>query len=256
MRGKRWKSTRCRTKRKAEDERIVNGLTANHLARLFVIAAILAAALVTESGNAGESVAKEPLNLNLPGPTSKGTPEDLPDTPTTEKPYEKEQVFMVPKGVKNVALGKPVTSSVTPRAGQLSQITDGKKEATDDDAVEFKKGPQWVQVDLGASYPISAIAVWHDHRYLQVMHCVIIQVSDDAEFKTGVTTLFNNDMENLAGQGAGTNREYFETQFGKIIDGKGVNARYVRGYTKGSIGGSGESGLNAWQEMEVYALPK
>ena len=51
------------------------------------------------------------------------------------------------KGVKNVALGKPVTSSVPPRAGQLSQITDGKKEATDDDAVEFKKGPQWVQVD-------------------------------------------------------------------------------------------------------------
>jgi hypothetical protein len=234
----------------------VNGLAANHLTRLFAVAAILAAALVTESGSASDSVAKEPLHLNLPGATSKGTPEDLPDTPTTEKPYEKEQVFMVPKGVKNVALGKPVASSVPPRAGQLSQITDGKKEATDDDAVEFKKGPQWVQVDLGASYPISAIAVWHDHRYCQAMHGVILQVSDDAIFKTNVTTLFNNDMENVVGQGAGTNREYFETQFGKIIDGKNINARYVRGYTKGSTSNSGESGLNAWEEMEVYALPK
>ena len=182
----------------------------------------------------------------------KGTPEDLPEAPNIERAPEKPWVFMVPKGVENVAKGKPVTSSVAPFAGKLDQVTDGKKEATDDDAVELKKGPQWIQVDLGKSYPISAIAVWHDHRYLQVMHCVIIQVSDDADFKTGVTTLFNNDMENAAGLGAGTNREYFETRFGKVIDGKDTKARYVRGYTKGSTSGA----LNAWEEMEVYALPK
>jgi hypothetical protein len=78
-----------------------------------------------------------------------------------------------------------------------------------------------------------------------------VQVSDDPEFKTGVTTLFNNDKDNVAGQGVGTDREYFETQMGKIVDGKGVKARYVRGYTKGSTNGA----MNCWQELEVYGLP-
>ena len=38
---------------------------------------------------------------------------------------------------------------------------------------------------------------------------------------------------------------------GRIVDGKGTKARYVRGYTKGST----LSALNCWQELEVYALP-
>jgi hypothetical protein len=195
---------------------------------------------------------KEPLALTLPSPTLKGTPEDLPKSATIDPIPDKPPVFLVPKGVKNLALGKTVTSSVPPYPGDsLSQITDGKKEAIDSDSVEFKKGVQWVQVDLGASYPIYAIAMWHDHRYVQVMHDVIVQVSDDPEFKTGVTTLFNNDKDNVAGQGVGTDREYFETQMGKIIDGKGVKARYVRGYTKGSTNGA----MNCWQELEVYGLP-
>jgi hypothetical protein len=193
---------------------------------------------------------KEPLVLKLPSPTLKGTPEDLPKGPNIEQPPDKPPIFMVPKGVKNVALGKPVTSSVPPFNGELIQVTDGKKEPIDSDAVEFKKGPQWVQVDLGEPYAIYAIAMWHDNRYIQVMHDVIVQVSNDPEFKTGVETLFNNDLANVAGQGIGKDREYFETQMGKIVDGKGVKARYVRGYTKGSSSGA----LNAWQEIEVYAL--
>lgn len=198
-----------------------------------------------------DDAGKQPLNLKLPDATLKGTPEDLPKAPNIEPPPDKASKFMVPKGVENVALGKPVTSSVAPYTGELTQITDGKKNPEDADAVEFKKGVQWVQVDLGKPYDIYAIAMWHDHRYIQVMRCVVVQVSDDPEFKTGVTTLFNNDKENLAGQGAGKDREYFETRFGKIVDGKGTKARYVRGYTKGSSQGA----MNAWQEIEVYALP-
>jgi hypothetical protein len=213
--------------------------------------ASLSLALLTPARSFSADAAKVPLALDLPAPTLKGTPEDKPDAPNIDPIPKKAAVFMVPKGVKNVALGKPVTSSVTPFTGELTQITDGKKEAADTDAVEFKKGPQWVQVDLGASYPLYAIAIWHDHRYLQVMKAVVVQVSNDPEFKTGVTTLFNNDAENLASQGAGTDREYFETNFGKIIDAKGVKARYIRGYTKGGS----LSALNAWQEIEAYALP-
>jgi hypothetical protein len=214
-------------------------------------AALVATAQFTPVQSFAADGSKEPLALKLPEATLKGTPEDLPSAPNIEKPPDKATTFMVPKGVKNVALGKPVTSSTAPYSGDLSQITDGKKEPVDTDAVEFKKGVQWVQVDLGQPYDIYAVALWHDHRYIQVMKCVVVEVSDDPEFKTGVKTLFNDDKENVAGQGAGKDREYFETRFGKIIDGKGVKARYVRGYTKGSSQGA----MNAWQEIEVYALP-
>lgn len=193
-----------------------------------------------------------PLALKLPGPTMKGTPTDLPAGPRIEPLSDKPKpAFMVPQGVKNVAAGQPVTSSIKPFNGELSQITDGKKDPSDDDAVEFKRGPQWVQVDLGRSYHIEAIAIWHDHRCIQAMHGVIVQISDDPEFKSGVTTLFNNDADNSAGQGVGTDREYFETNQGRIIAGKGASARYVRGYTRGST----LTALNCWEEMEVYALP-
>src|SRR5947207_3154934 len=121
----------------------------------------------------------EPLELRLPAPTLKGTPEDLPVGANVEPLSDKPRPpFPVPKGGKNVAAGKPVTSSVKPCSGELSQITDGKKEAFDDDAVEMKKGKQWVQVDLGENFVIYAIASWHDHRYIQVMHDVILQVSN------------------------------------------------------------------------------
>jgi hypothetical protein len=210
------------------------------------------AACFTSSVRAQDAKATEPLKLNLPEHTLKGTPEDLPVGPNIEPPSDKAPVpLQVPKGVVNVAAGKPVTSSVAPFLGDLKQITDGKKEPLDDDAVEFKKGTQWVQVDLGESYAIHAIAMWHDHRYVQAMHDVVVQVSDDPEFKTGVTTLYNNDTDNSSGLGVGTDREYFELQFGRVVVGKGAKARYVRGYTKGGS----LSALNCWQEIEVYALP-
>jgi hypothetical protein len=192
------------------------------------------------------------LALELPSHTLKGTPEDLPAGPNIDPPSDDPPTpLQVPKGVKNVALKKPVTSSVKPYTGDLAQLTDGKKEPSDDDAVEFKKGTQWVQVDLGESFTIYAIALWHDHRYVQLMHDVIVLVSDDPEFKSGVTTVFNNDTDNSSGLGVGTDREYFENHFGKAVAVKGVKARYVRGYTKGGSLGV----VNCWQEIEVYALP-
>ncbi len=194
----------------------------------------------------------EPLALNLPLHTLKGTPADLPVGPNIEPPSDKAPPpVLVPKGVKNVAVRKPVTSSVRPFLGELHQITDEKKEAFDDDCVEMKKGVQWVQVDLGEPFAIQAIAMWHDHRYVQSTRDVVLQVSDDPEFKSGVTTLYNNDTDNSSGLGVGTDREYFEMEFGRVVVCKGVKARYVRGYTRGSS----QTALNCWQEIEVYALP-
>jgi len=209
-------------------------------------------ALFCTTSPAQDTKSTVPLALKLPDHTLKGTPEDLPVGPNIEPPSDKPPTpLQVPKGVVNVAAGKPVTSSVPPFLGELNQITDGKKEAFDDDAVEFKKGTQWVQVDLGQSLAIYAIAMWHDHRYVQAMRDVIVQVSDDPEFKSGVTTLYNNDTDNSSKLGVGTDREYFEMQFGRVAAGKGVKARYVRGYTNGGS----VSALNCWQELEVYALP-
>lgn len=196
--------------------------------------------------------AKEVLRLSLPAPTLKGTPEDLPLGPNIDPLSDKPRPpFMVTKGVQNVALGKPVTSSVKPFSGELNQITDGKKEAFDYDAVEMRRGTQWIQVDLGEVYEIHAIVMWHDHRYIQVMHDVILQVSNDPEFQKDVITVFNNDVDNSSGLGVGTDREYFETHEGKIVEVKGVKGRYVRGYTRGGT----LSALNCWQEIEIYALP-
>lgn len=214
--------------------------------------ALLLLALTCGGRIAAAEIAKIPLPLNLPAPTLKGTPGDLPSGPNIEPlPGKPRTPFMVAPGTTNVAFGKAVSSSIRPFSGELTQLTDGLKEAYDHDAVEFKRGSQWVQLDLGTSYEIQAIVLWHDHRYIQAMHDVIVQVSNDPEFKSNVTTLFNNDMDNSSHQGVGADREYFETAEGKLLDTKGVKARYVRSCAMGSSSGS----LNCWQELEVYALP-
>lgn len=193
-----------------------------------------------------------PLVLKLPAHTAKGTPEDLPTGPNIDPPPKTAPApLQVPPGVENVALHKPVTSSVAPYSGELTQVTDGKREPFDEDVVEFKKGTQWVQVDLGQDYAIYAVAMWHDHRVLQAFHDVIVQVSDDPQFKNGVTTVFNNDTDDSSKLGVGADREYFELEYGRVVPVKGAKARYVRASTKGSS----LSAINCWQELEVYGLP-
>ena len=194
-----------------------------------------------------------PLPLELPPAGYLGTPKNMPPDTTAEKPTGKPRPpFLAPKGVKNVALGKPVTSSdPSPITGELKQITDGKKDAFDENVVLLRKRTQWVQIDLQEAYAIHVILIWHEHKMPVVYRDVIVKVSDDPEFKTGVQTVFNNDQDNSSEQGVGTDREYFEGYEGKLIDAKGVKARYVRCYTKGST----DNALNAYTEVEVYALP-
>ena len=194
-----------------------------------------------------------PLPVQLPEAGYEGTPKDMPPDTTAEKPTGKPRPpFMAPKGVVNVALGKPVTSSDTsPISGDLKQITDGKKQAWDENVVLLRKRTQWVQIDLGGEFEVYAILVWHEHKTPVVYRDVIIQVSDDPEFKTAVQTLFNNDQDNSSGLGVGTDREYFENYEGKLIDGKGTKARYVRCYSKGNT----DHALNGYVEIEVFGLP-
>jgi hypothetical protein len=205
---------------------------------------------------AQKSGAMAPLPLVLPPPTLKGTPQNLP-TNTTALPFTDKPPapFYAPKGVQNIALGKPVTgSNPNPIQGELQQITDGKKQAFEENVVTLRRGLQWVQIDLQGEYNLYAIVLWHDFTTAVVYRDVIVQVSDDPEFETGVHTLFNNDQSNRSGLGAGTDREYFEnplTGEGKLVDAKGIKARYLRCYSHGST----DNALNTYIEVEAFGLP-
>jgi hypothetical protein len=197
-----------------------------------------------------------PLPLVLPAPALKGTPQNLPTNTTALPPTDKKpEAFMAPPGVKNVALGKPVTSShPTPVTGDLQQITDGQKQASPDTIVSLPRGSQWVQIDLQGEYKLYAIALWHDFTVAAVYREVVVQISDDPEFETGVRTLFNTDQANRSGLGVGTDREYFEnpsTGEGKIVDAKGIKARYIRCYSHGST----DNAFNTYIEIEAWGLP-
>src|SRR4051812_42958564 len=113
-----------------------------------------------------------PLPLQLPQPTLKGTPDDLPTGPGIEPLSDKPRPpFMAPAGTKNMALNKKVIlSDKNPISGKPELITDGQKEAFDDQVVEMHKNSQYAQIDLGEPVTIYAVAIWHDHRWLQVFH--------------------------------------------------------------------------------------
>lgn len=194
-----------------------------------------------------------PLPLKLPIPAFMGTPTDIPLGEHIEKPSDKPRPpFLAPKGVQNLALGKKVTSSdKSPITGSLELVTDGDKESNDNSFVELRRRTQWVQIDLEKRAKIYAILIWHAHNTYQVYHDVIVQVSDDPDFTQGVITLFNNDYDNSSGLGVGTDKEYFESYEGKLIDAKGVEARYVRCYSRGST----YSALNRYTEVEVWGIP-
>jgi hypothetical protein len=194
-----------------------------------------------------------PLPIKLPKPAFAGTPKDTPVGTTVEKPTGKPRpIPLVPKGTTNVALNKKVTSSKAPFEGSLDLITDGDKEAKDGTAVELKPRLQWVQIDLGAANKLFYVVVWHFHREPVVFRDVVVQVSNDPNFVDGVTTLFNNDQDNSAGLGIGRDREYFESNEGKLIDAKGTSARYIRLYSAGS---TYQDPLNRYTEVEAYGLP-
>lgn len=195
---------------------------------------------------------KVPLKIELPKPLFAGTPRPI-QLPNLEKPSSaKRPDFMAPAGTVLLSKGKAVTSSDSfPVIGELSFVTDGDKSGTDGTYVELGPGPQWVQIDLGAKASLAAIVVWHFHSQARVYHDVVVQVSDDKDFKTGVRTLYNNDDNNSAKLGAGSDPAYIENYQGRLIDAKGATGRYVRLYTNGNTSDE----LNHYCEVEVYGQP-
>jgi hypothetical protein len=201
---------------------------------------------------AAQDPGKEVLQIKLPKPMFVGTPKNI-RTPNLETVTGRPRgPFMVPAGTALLSAGKPVAASdKEPVIGEVAFVTDGKKSGEDGYYVEFGPMLQWVQIDLGKSQELTAIVGWHYHSQARVYRDVIVQVSDDKDFISGVTTVFNNDHDNTAGLGAGKDKEYIETFDGKLFDPKGVKARYVRLFSAGNT----SNDMNHYVEVEVYGLP-
>jgi hypothetical protein len=194
----------------------------------------------------------EPLPLSLPKPLFEGTPQNL-KVPNLEKPSGRMRpAFLAPSGTVNVARGKPVSSSAAEApVGELEMLTDGEKSGLDGTYVELPTGIQSVTIDLQSRCTIYALVLWHFHKQARVYFDVIVQVADDPDFLANVRTIFNNDRDNTVGQGAGKDLNYVETSEGRLIDAKGVIARYVRLWSNGN----NVNALNHYVEVEVYGKP-
>jgi hypothetical protein len=192
------------------------------------------------------------LDIKLPKPMFIGTPQNI-QVPKLEKPLGKPRPpFLAPEGTANVAFGRPVKSTdEAPVIGELKMITDGDKEAGDGSYVELGPFLQNVTVDLGKKHTIYAVLVWHFHKQPRVYYDFIVQVADDANFTSNVSTLYNNDLDNSAKMGIGSDNHYVETSEGRLIDAKGVQGRYVRLYSNGNS----NDDLNHYIEVSVYGKP-
>jgi hypothetical protein len=212
------------------------------------------AGLVALAASAVPATAQEleAIAIVLPRPMFVGTPQNF-RIPDLEKPLGRPRPpFLAPAGTVNLALGKPVSSTdEEPIIGELEMITDDDKDASDGSFVELGPFDQHVTIDLENRATIYAVLMWHYHQQARVYVDVVVQVADDPNFVTGVTTIFNNDVDNSLGWGVGTDRHYVETSEGKLIDARGVEGRYVRLHSNGNSGND----LNHYIEVAVYGVP-
>ncbi|MCC6142512.1 MAG: hypothetical protein IT368_01775 [Candidatus Hydrogenedentes bacterium] len=213
------------------------------------LASALAIPAFAEDAAAGD---KEPIQIELPEQFFGGTPLDYWSPNLEPESFKDREPYLAPKGTEIVSKGKPVTASdKNPLVGSLDLLTDGDKSYAKSSLIELGKGVQWVQVDLEKPAEIYAILVWHFHEGKRVYFDIVAQVSDDPEFKEGVTTVYNNDADNSAGLGVGKDKEYVESYQGRLIPVDGVKGRYVRLYSQGNTAND----VNHYVEVEVFGKP-
>jgi hypothetical protein len=193
-----------------------------------------------------------PLNIELPKPMFVGTPKNIITANLEPQTGKKREPFLAPAGAFNVAFEKDITATdEEPIIGEIEMITDGDKEGADGSFVELGPDVQHVQINLEEVCEIYAIVVWHYHAQARVYKDVIVKVADDPDFLLNVTTIFNNDHDNSSGNGVGKDKEYIETNDGKLFDCKGIKTKYVRLYSNGNT----TNDLNHYIEVEVFGKP-
>jgi len=95
------------------------------------------------------------------------------------------------------------------------------------------------------------VLLWHFHKNTAIYFSTVVQLSDDPEFKTGVTTLFNNDIEDKLKLGKGADKNYIETYHGRFIEGNGAKGRFVRVWSAGNSANE----MNHYIELQVFGTP-
>lgn len=196
---------------------------------------------------------KEELKLKLPKPMFVGTPRNIKTANLETITGKSRGPFFVPKGTRLLSAGKAVLSSdMQPVIGDLGFVVDGEKSGEDGYFVELGPGRQWVQIDLGKTAALHAILIWHYHSQARVYRDVVVQASDDKDFRGNVLTVYNNDHDNTLGFGPGKDKEYIETNEGRLIDPKGAAGRHLRLYSNGNT----SNDMNHYVEVEVYGILK
>ena len=139
----------------------------NLYGRTAIAAAILALTVTLPASAAGENAAEknEKVKLEIEKPKDAyGNSVNCLLAPAEimlrlEKRGEPPPV-MVPAGTKLLSRGTPVTSSdKNILIGTLDLVTNGDKEALQWKRVELGPGVQWVQIDLGKTAQIAAVAL-------------------------------------------------------------------------------------------------
>ncbi len=138
--------------------------------------------------------------------------------------------YIISDGSQNVALSREPTFTGETEAFQgsvlPSTVTDGSFDPHNTWG-SAPNSPCFAVVDFGKEYTIDRVLVkaWHDWDF----NDVVIQLALDENFTQGVYTVFNNDTDNSAGAGAGTDGAYKENPNGGHGFGFApVKARYMR----------------------------
>ncbi len=207
--------------------------------------------IITTMAIAGTSAIAEdkvPLTTDLPDAMFEGTKAPI-KLKNLEPVEQKQKPLMVEPGLKNLALDKPVTGSDDlPVIGDLEYITDGDKDAADGSYVELGPQKQHVQIDLEEEKEVHAVWLWHYHKQARAYLDVVVQLSNDKDFVKDVVTIYNADDDNTLGLGAGKDKNYVETNLGRVMDAKKTKARYVRLYSRGN----NANDMNHYIEVEVW----
>lgn len=210
---------------------------------IFGLVATCAAVLTAE---------KVAIQFELPPPHSSGTPKEIKSDnlePDRGPGKLRPPIMVEAEYTKKLTTEEtPVTVSEEAVTGDNEYVVDGDKTPDATSMLQLPGGLQWVQLDLGAEHVISAVCVWHDQGDERVYKDMVVQISNDATFAKGVTTIFNNDHDNSAKLGKGTDKEYRERNDGRPIDAKLTKGRYVRCYSNGST----SEPVNNYIEIEVF----
>ena len=212
-----------------------------------LLATVVAMPLAAFADDSDKSTWK-PVELDFPKPMFVGTPVAAV-RPNLDKSGKPRLELKAPAGTENLALDMEVTSSDdAPIIGDLEMIADGDKDGADGSYTELGPGKQWVQIDLEEEAAIYGVVVWHFHKNARAYDDIIVQVSNDPEFKEGVETVYNNDHDNSSGFGVGKDLAWVETNHGRIIDIEGTKGQYVRLWSNGNTANE----MNHYVEIEVY----